>query len=228
MKIKKILIGLCSFAVLLMLFACQNSKANDKKTSTIETTVRTEMTYDAHYEGVEKYWANYIDTEGKYFVIVKDKSGKEFYRELDNMGIFEQLDDNIVTLWFSGGNGMASVQYFDVENRLVSPIYPNVIFADIGRVVYFDADDPLMLVVCSMFDPEMERVTFKRDFCIYRDIEIPNAYRTSEVSGENSGIYPFTKIKFLDENRLQVKYLTWDRKELDSGFDFVEEILELN
>jgi len=222
---KKAAIGLCGVMVLMMLFGCTKTNTTDEKTSATETTVRTEMTFSAHYEREKKYWANYIDEEGEYVEVVKDTNGKEFYQGLYSMGIFEQLDETIVTQWFSGGNGMSSMRYFDVENRLVSPIYPNAVTAGYGKVAYLDEDDPWLLVVHDMFDSETNRVTFQRNFFLYKDVEFPAA---------DYYVYPFTTAKFLDKNHLHIRYLSIDKDAKhwliyeEKNFEFVEEILGLN
>jgi len=223
-------------AALLLNSSCGTAEITEGDfTEEISTEISTATTHGSTTSIYEtgRYWTIYYDTDGSASksIIFHDKNGEEIYHQpLDWTAMVMQIDENLFKIITSGGNGPGSTQFFDVEQGLVSPVYPYVVFADLGKVVHFDADDPLMLVVCSMFDSDVDRVTFKRDFCIYLDIinKIPSAYLTSEASNENSGAYPFTDIEFLDENRLYVKYLTFDRKDLDSGFDLVEEIWELN
>ena len=219
--------ALCCVIVLLMLLACGDSVVNNPAESITSVKSRQLMkcrqvdtdyysTPTGSYYNIRPYTKTYVDESGNSFVIVMDKTGKEFYRELDSMGMFAQLDENTVVCRFSGGNGMGSAQYFDVEWGLISPFYLNSVTAGYGKVAYLEGRDASTLVVRSMFDPEIERVSFVRDFCTYGDIEVPQV---------DYFVYPFTKAEFLDANRLHIKYLTVD-DELNTGF--AEEILVLN
>ena len=216
-KLSKLIINLCCLSVLLLLFSCNNleeTETTENKTHALVTTLtQTIETY--YYDNVAPYFSAYYENGGR-FMIAEDRNGKEFYRGVDVNGFFIQFDEDIFIHWISGGNGMSARQYFDVEQGLVSPIYPNSIAAGYGKVVYLDDGDYSMLVVRSMFDPEVERVTFKRNFCTYRDIEVPEA---------DYFVYPFTKAEFIDRNQLHIIYLTVDE---EFNFDFVEEILKLD
>jgi len=237
-KLPKNILVFCYFIIFLMLFACGKSTEDNSATRTqtdsikatdevsigettieITTTIKHDSTTSIYEIG--SYWTIYYDTDGSSSksIIFKDKNGKEIYhQELEWTATVMQADENLFQIWASGGNELHSIRYFDVKRSLVSPTYWKPFARGFDKIAYIDLmdGDGQNFIVHDMFDPEANRVVFKRKNIIWAgSLWAPEAKYIE---------FPFTKAEFLDKNRLHVRYVTYDGKE----YKFVEEVLKLN
>ena len=213
------------FISFLFLSACGGPNENDssRKTSLPATpTIRQTETLPTGHHNIGPYWTGY-EEDGIQYIIVKDKNGKEFFHDAATNGWFEQIDDSIILRKHPGGNEMYSIQYFDVERGLVSPIYWKPCSTGFGKVAHGDLmnSDGQKIVVHDMFDSETNRITFERKGLHWGgQMWAPEADYT---------VFPFIKAEFLDENHLHVVYLSVERTaDGEIKKEFVEEILQLN
>ena len=162
-----------------------------------------------------------------------DKDGNTFF---DGYGWWpgwwqvEQINETIVDVLSGGGSGAWTNRYFDVERGLVSPIYFKTYAAGYGKVVYADRDyeseDRMLrkLVVHDMFDPELERMTFVRNFWFWETTG--NDFPDIGVEFE---AFPFKTIEFPDRNYLHIEYMAiTDTSTVPYSAELVTETLKLN
>jgi len=160
------------------------------------------------------YW-KIFSTKDRYGYAMYDTTGHEFFRDLHPRGMFglRQISDTLIVREFSAGNETGGMQYFDVERRLYSSIYWNVLAIDYGKVAYLSADRN-WLIVHDIFDSAKDFTCFKRPFYKFSILQMADEH------SDQMTVSPFSVTEFLEESRLHVIYLSENEK-------FVEEILEL-
>ena len=164
-------------------------------------------------------WINY-DSHGDGYAVY-DNKGNEFFRTKpgEKVADFTEIGENLLRADSSGGTGVQITRFFDVEKGLHSPAYCNVLVQDYGRVVYIDFEPGVpihdTLVVHDMFDPELNRNSFQRDFGSWHGLKL-----SMEVLDQL--MYPSTvlAIEFTDKHHLYVKYY-------NNQGELVEETLKL-
>ena len=192
------------FALLMTLWACANRRENN-----IVTTEPVKNEYQETILEEEVHWAFFHVVKNDYRIvkqgyIVFDLDGSEFFRCNYSTPWITFINENLLRADSSGGTEMRHTRFFDVEQGLYSPTYSNVEAVDYGLVVYLEWQfGDLFLVVHDMFDPEVNRNAFQRDF------------RTGVI-----GYWPLQETRFVDETTLFIVYY-------NSEFERVEETLVL-
>jgi hypothetical protein len=107
----------------------------------------------------------------------------------------EYLDDNtLLSIRISVGTGTALCQYYDVKTGVFSEIFESVKSAEYGKVVYMDSlNNKFKLIVRDIFDKLVYYNEFELDF--------------SPIANPSDVLLD---VKFLNENTLQVSYLSGD------------------
>ena len=226
-KLLKLEIGFCCLIALLILSACKNP-ANDgiieTSTTGASTTSTTSVpTTNLYEKGV--HWDVYEHKGGLQSISIKNLKGEEFYNDwFDWSGEVEQISETLFQIRASGGNDLYSVQYFDVEQGLISQRYWKPFHIGRGLVAYsghyVEEEDNETLVIHDMFDPEKNRAVFERKNMLWGGEFL--AQKADYIH------FPFTKAEFIDDNHLHVIYLTMERTANgEVKEEFVDEILEL-
>jgi hypothetical protein len=161
------------------------------------------------------YWKIFSAAD-RYGYAIYDTTGHEFFRDLHPRGMFElrQLSETLIVMEFSGGNETSGVQYFDVEKRLFSPVYWNVLAMEHEKVAYLSTDRN-WLIVHDVFETGRFFCCFNRPFFKYSVTQLTEELADQLVDP------PFAMIQFLDKTHLHIRYL-------NEEMEFVEETVELS
>lgn len=142
----------------------------------------------------------------QYKVSVFGNDGSVLYETvLDIEPEFAELEDGILQMRTGAGN-VTQYIFFDVVNNKVSPIYENPELIQFGKIVYMTFyEQKVQLVIRDIFDTSMYFRAYDRNF-------------------SKTGVLADALIaaEFLDENTLQVYYLSGEK------FEEVQELLMLN
>ena len=206
-------------AVLLGLGACRAVDKTDTSdvptlTEPEETTTQTGTTTIWIFDQGPN-WKNFMGSHSGDHYAVYDNEGNEFFRsEGEKIAEFTMIDENLLRADSSGGNVMKVTRFFDVEQGLYSPQYINVLGFGYGRVAYWDIGTHL-LIVHNMFDAELNRNNFQRDFATGPVLPI-------EVEEGLSTFFSVQTAEFIDENSLFITYYNSQSKLIEETLSLKE------
>ena len=111
--------------------------------------------------------------------------------------VLEEYPDNIVQVRVGAGTNAGNYWFYDIENGQVSDTFSNISAIKDRIIAYMDfVDDDVRLIVRDMFDEEI----YYKDF----DINFSNLVILESI---------LLDVDFLDNDRIQVKYLSGTERE---------------
>lgn len=130
----------------------------------------------------EKYRYHYRIYNQNGMVVREEQSDRE--------PIISYIDDNMIEILISTGTYTFFCTYYDISEDRFSEVYQTPIIAEYGKVVYFEIREKVFqIIVRDIFDKN----------AFYKEFEIPNV---SFVA------MPIKEAIFLNEDTLQIKYLS--------------------
>jgi len=213
---KRIFMGSLLLTMLLLSACGLKPSPQNIETSPVETR---QIIFREGQNSEGPYWTTFL-TDKHFGYVLYDKIGEEFIRDSEPGGMFDiqMLDENLLEVNISGGNGGNSTRYYDIERHLYSATYNNVLAIGYGKVAYRSFKPSELsgsegfiidaLVVHDIFNPTINHDYFQRNYM--EDMDPMNFH----------AVFPFSLVEFIDETHLHVEYL-------NSRGELVKETLEL-
>jgi hypothetical protein len=215
-KMKLFLCFLCTLFVVACSWACAHTPNSAEYEETATPTQNTYVPYEGDVTGAN--WRNSSD-EGRFYYVVYDNRGNEFYRSEFGSPDFTEVGKNLLRADLPGGTGVRLSRFFEIEKGLYSSEYSNVLALDYGQVAYAKWNDTselvLELIAHDIFDAELNRSVFQLDFWSEGFFSMPE-----EIQERSIWMLPILALNFISENQLFIEY--WN-----VNSELVEKYLEL-
>lgn len=195
---------LFAISLCIMLFGCQNLKSG-KSAETTKKNVETtkESIENCKYIKVKAFKDK---NETYYIYTVYDKNGKKIYQDslLKDPSI-EKCGDDVYCVQWGTGTGVWQSRFFDINKIEKSEIFNTNYDFNNNRTIIYDLEEK-RLKVKDIFDED----------CFYREFKI----------NTNDSTQPVLDAKFIDDERIKVKFLTGKDYKEDSKVLYLNKRLD--